>query len=165
MGAITSVMQQALPVVGGIIQVGGQLRDLLSDRPGVSDTDSLAQQQLLDRQRQNESQASADAAARRLQLITDTDRTTKERADKLSRGLATARAYFASQGIDPNSGSAAALALSETAEAEEENRQSQGDLALQIENINRSLADLQSSNLLARTQQQQRQSFARNTRF
>ncbi|HCM83109.1 MAG TPA: hypothetical protein PKW15_00570 [Alphaproteobacteria bacterium] len=155
MSGITSIVTPIFSsVVQGAVQ-GAQQRQ----------SDLLSQQQLLQRQQQQEAEAAADAAAKSAQLQADADKSSRARANALSRGLAKARAYFAAQGIDPDSGSAAALAQSETADTAFENKSAQDELQNQLFNINRSLADLQGSNLLARTQLQQRQSFNRNIRF
>lgn len=151
MSGITSVV---MPIFTGIVQ--GAVQGAQQNR-----SDLLAQQQMYERQQQQEAQAAADAAAKSAQLQADADQASQVRAAQLKRGIAKARAYFAGQGIDPDSGSAAVIAQTETADTATEDQNARSELQYQLDNINRSLSDLQSANLLSRTQLQQRQSFNR----
>jgi hypothetical protein len=146
MAGITSVVT---PIFSGLVQ--GALQGASQQQQ-----DLLSAKQLAARQQLTEQQAAADAASRAAQLRTDAASASEKRRQSLARGLAKARAYFAGQGIDPDSGSAAVLAQSETADTEAEDTAAQTELQQRMDDINRSYADLVNSNLLQRSQTAQR---------
>ena len=150
---VAPLVQSAVTgVLGGIRQ------------PDYSQADLLAQQQLEERQRLQEVQQQADINARSAELQEGAAEESRRRRLDLARQIARSRATFASQGIDPNSGSPLAFAEAQTDEAAIEEGEAKDDLSAQLQQLQRSLADAQQSNLLSRTQLQQRQRFNRQTR-
>lgn len=120
--------------------------------------DLLQRQQLAEQQAQREAQLAADNAARAASLKDSANQEISKRQQTLAKGLSRARAYFAAQGIDPTTGSPEALAAADSADTATQNDFTQRQLDQNLANLNRSLSDLQSNDLLQRTQLKQRQS-------
>ncbi len=147
MSGITSAVA---PIFSGI---GSAITNTIASAP----KDILTDDQLAKQQSQREAQAAAADQAKADQLSQQANQQELQRNQTLAKGLAHAKAYFAAQGIDPSTGSADALASANVDNTAELNNYTQQQLGGNITNLNQSLADLQSNDLLQRTQLQQRQ--------
>lgn len=150
MSGITSVVE---PIFSGIARgVGSVAENIITSAP----RDMLSDRQLKQQQAQREAQLAASNAARAQELTDAANQQITRRNETLRRGLSRARTYFAAQGIDPNSGSAEALAESQSSDTQDQNNETLSRLDANIQDMNRSLSNLQSNDLLERTQRRQR---------
>jgi hypothetical protein len=155
MSGITSVVD---PIFSGVSDAFGDAASSGAGSLGSSLIKSaLTDSQLSDEQSAREQQAAANAAAKENELTDSANQQIDQRNLNLQKGLSHAKAFFAAQGIDPNSGSAAALADADTANTGALNDYTETQLGNSISDLNRGVSDLQSNDLLSRTQKEQQQ--------
>ncbi len=116
-----------------------------------------AQGQLAAQQQQALADATIKANDQRDKLVTENARIEADRQNQLRAAVSKIRAQYSSQGIDPDSGSAAVLQQARADDVATADNQDDQDLQSNLTSINNQLGSLQQRNLLTQTQLQQRQ--------
>ncbi len=160
MSGITSVVEPIFSGIGDTVGgIAGAVGDTLTSSGGSIASNLLSDSELTAQQDKREKEAEASAAAKTQALTDAANQQIYLRNQALQSGLSHARAFFAAQGVDPNSGSADAYDTAQTANTNELNDYTNAQLSNSINDVNSSVVNLQSNDLLTRTQKEQNQLF------
>ena len=164
MAAITGFSGGVLPALSGAMSVISTLDRVMrvmgdvsgasarSDAKDLARRQALAYQQLVDRNRLEQTQAEEDAAQQKAALEAGSAAEEEKRLAALKRAVARQRAVFGGQGLSPDEGSAEAVLLGLFQESENDKTQRERTDAVRQKVIDLGLANVRRRNLLEETQ-------------
>ena len=163
MGALAPTLGSALSVISPVVGTANALGGIVNNRSSRSleREQDAALRQLQERQAIQEKQLAQDNALERERIATAAAQDNQKRREALKRATARQRAQFGASGVGTAGGSSEAVLLGLFEESEDERKRREELDNLRERSLSQSEFQLRSSNILQRTQLQERQRFDR----